>query len=382
MSDFRAAPAGRFALQPWRIYLLPLSALIGIGLFRVFSRAHDAQTAAIPAAAWASIQLEPVQITPTGYNMHLTDSSRWRHSHEFGPPSAAAESRTRAVVAITATMMVVEIGAGLIFHSMALLADGWHMGTHVAAFLIAALAYYFSRRHAADPHYSFGTGKIGVLGGFASAVVLSLVALLMAGESVRRLFAPQPIHYREAIGIASLALLINLICAFLLKEGHPHAHAHGHAQGDSHSRHRDLNLRAAYVHVLADSFTTFTAICALLAGKCFGWSWLDPVVGFAGSLVVVSWAWTLLRDTSGILLDRTPDSTDLREEIHRAIESDGDSLIADLHIWQIGAGIYAAIVSIVAHEPKSSAAYREMLRQHEELVHVTIETQLCGDHSM
>lgn len=313
--------------------------------------------------------------------MHLTDSSVWRHSHAFGTHSSAAENRTRIVVSITATMMVVEITAGLIFHSMALLADGWHMGTHVAAFLIAAVAYYFSRRHAADPHYSFGTGKIGVLGGFASAVVLSMVAFLMAGESVRRLFVPQPIHYNEAIGIACVALLVNLVCAFLLKGGHHHhghGHEHHHDHGHSH-HHRDLNLRAAYLHVLADSLATFMAICALLAAKFFGWSWLDPVVGIVGSAVIFSWAYSLLRDTSGILLDRTPDSTDLREEIHRAIESDGDSLITDLHIWQIGAGIFAAIVSVVAHHPKPAAAYREMLRQHEELVHITIETYLCEE---
>jgi cation diffusion facilitator family transporter len=289
--------------------------------------------------------------------------------------SAVAERRTRIVIGITVTMMIVEIITGMAFHSMALLADGWHMSTHVTAFLIAALAYHFSRRHASDPRYSFGTGKMGVLGGFASAVVLSVVAFLMAGESVRRLFVPLPIHFDEAIGIACVGLVVNLVCALLLKEDHPH---HSHEPSHAH-HHRDLNRRAAYLHVLADTFTTFTAICALLAGKFFGWSWLDPVVGVVGSAVVFSWAYSLLRDTSGILLDRTPESTDLLEEIRRAIESDGDSLITDLHVWQVGAGVFAAIVAIVAHQPKSTEAYRRLLKEHEELVHVTIETHLCPE---
>jgi cation diffusion facilitator family transporter len=306
--------------------------------------------------------------------MHRTDSGRWRHSHGFCLDSAVAERRTHIVIGITATMMIVEIVTGIVFHSMALLADGWHMSTHVTAFLIAALAYHFTRRHSADPHYSFGTGKMGVLGGFASAVVLSVVAFLMAGESVRRLFVPMPIRFDEAIGIACAGLVVNLVCALLLKEDHHHSDEHGHVH-----HHRDLNRRAAYLHVLADTFTTFTAICALLAGKFFGWSWLDPVVGVVGSAVVFSWAYSLLRATSGILLDRTPESTDLREEIRRAIESDGDSLVTDLHVWQVGAGVFAAIVSIVAHQPRSADAYRQSLKEHQELVHVTIETHLCPE---
>jgi cation diffusion facilitator family transporter len=309
--------------------------------------------------------------------VHRTDPARWGHSHQFCLDSAIAERRTRLVIGITATMMVVEIIAGLAFHSMALLADGWHMSTHVTAFVIAALAYHFSRRHSADPRYSFGTGKMGVLGGFASAVVLSVVAFLMAGESVRRLFVPLPIHFNEAIAIACVGLVVNLVCALLLKEDH--RHSHGHSHGPAHHHHQDLNRRAAYVHVLADSFTTFTAICALLAGKFFGWSWLDPVVGIVGSGVVFSWAYTLLRATSGILLDRTPESTDLREEIRRAIESDGDSLITDLHVWQVGAGVFAAIVVVVAHQPKSAEAYQQLLKEHEELAHVTVEVHVCPE---
>jgi cation diffusion facilitator family transporter len=315
--------------------------------------------------------------------MHRTDPSRWRHRHNFAPDSSIAERRTRVVVGITAAMMVVEIVGGLVFHSMAVLADGWHMGTHVSAFLIAAVAYRLTRRHAGDPRYSFGTGKIGVLGGFASAVVLAVVAFLMAGESVHRFVTPLPIRFTEAIAIAGVALVVNLVCALLLGTGHVHEHGHGHEHGHdhhAHDRHADFNLRAAYLHVLADAFTTLAAILALLAGKFFGWSWLDPLVGLVGSGVVFSWAYSLLRATSGILLDRTPESSDLPVVIRQSLESDGDALVTDLHVWQVGAGAFAAIVCIVAHNPKPVEVYRAMLREHEELVHVTIEVQTCpGD---
>jgi cation diffusion facilitator family transporter len=308
--------------------------------------------------------------------MHRIDHSRFRHSHDFALDSSTAERRTRIVIAITAAMMVLEIAVGIASNSMALLADGWHMGTHVTAFLITALAYYFSRRHAANPLHSFGTAKIGVLGGFASAVVLAVIALLMAGESVHRFFAPLSIHFNEAIGIAVLGLIVNLTCARVLTHEHDHGHAHSHA---GHDHHQDLNLRAAYLHVLADAFTSLTAISALVAGKFFAWTWLDPAVGILGSGVVMSWAYSLIRDTSGILLDRTPATSDLPDEIRKAVESDGDSIVTDLHVWQVGVGKFAAIISIVAHEPKTSDQYRELLREHEELVHVTIETQHCRE---
>ena len=201
--------------------------------------------------------------------MHRSDHSRFRHSHDFALDSSSAERRTRIVIAITAAMMVLEIGAGIAFNSMALLADGWHMATHVIAFLITAIAYYLSRRHAANPLHSFGTAKVGVLGGFASAVVLCVIALLMAGESVHRFFQPLPIHFNEAIGIAVLGLIVNLTCALVLT--HEQDHVHSHQPQDRH-HHRDLNLRAAYLHVLADAFTSVTAITALLAGKFFAWS--------------------------------------------------------------------------------------------------------------
>ena len=304
--------------------------------------------------------------------MHRADHSQFRHSHNFVHDFARGERRTRIVIAITGTMMVLEITVGLLSHSMALLADGWHMSTHVTAFLITAAAYYFTKRRASDLRFSFGTGKIGVLGGFASAVVLSVVALLMAGESVHRIFVPLSIHFNEAIGIACLGLVANLGCAILLKDDHTHSREHRH-------HHHDLNLRAAYLHVLADAFTSMLAIVVLTSGKFFGWTWLDPVVGIVGSAVVFSWAYILLRDTSGILLDHTPASSDLPAEIRKAIESDGDSVVTDLHVWQVGAGKFAAIVSLVAHEPKSCESYRSRLRGHEELVHVTIETHTCSE---
>jgi cation diffusion facilitator family transporter len=317
--------------------------------------------------------------TSTKFTMERSDHSLFRHTHNFVPDFSGAERRTRIVIGITAVMMVLEITMGLISHSMALLADGWHMSTHVIAFLITAMAYYLSRKHSSNAQFTFGTGKIGVLGGFSSAVVLAMIALLMAGESAHRLFVPLTIHFNEAIGVASLGLLVNLSCALLLKDtSHHHHHHDGHSHAADH-RH-DLNLRAAYIHVLADAFTSVLAIIALTGGKFAGWSWLDPIMGIVGSGVVFSWAYTLIRDTSGILLDRTPLSSDLPDEIRRAVESDGDSLITDLHVWQVGTGKFAAIISIVAHRPKSSDEYRELLREHEELVHLTIETQHCREH--
>jgi cation diffusion facilitator family transporter len=311
------------------------------------------------------------------------DISRWQHSHEYAVDSSMAERRTRIVIGITATMMVVEIAAGIAFGSMALLADGWHMSTHVAAFLITAMAYHFTRRHRKNPRYSFGTGKMGVLGGFASAVVLAVIALLMAGESVHRFFAPQAIQFDQAIGVAAIGLVVNLVCAWLLKDAHHHHHHPGHTHASDHGHHHehghhDLNLRSAYIHVLADALTSVTAIVALTAGKFLGWAWMDPMMGIVGSAVVSVWAYGLVRDTGGILLDRTPEHSDLPVEIRRAVESDGDARISDLHIWQLAPGSYAAIVSIVAQTPKPADTYRDLLREHEELVHVTVEVRGAG----
>jgi cation diffusion facilitator family transporter len=305
--------------------------------------------------------------------------------HDYSPDRGTAERNTRRVIALTAVMMTVEIIAGWKFHSMALLADGWHMGTHVAAFLIAAFAYAMARRHKGDRSFSFGTGKIDVLGGYTSAVILGIVALFMAVESLQRLFEPLQIHYNESIGIGLVGLCVNVASALLLKHGHGHGHSHSHGHGHDHHGHddqgtetEDLNFKAAYVHVIADAVTSILAISALLAGKYMGWVWMDPIMGIVGSAVVAQWSWGLLRDTSSILLDRTPE-TDLGDEIRRAVEADDGASIADLHVWPVGVGQFSAVVSIVAKEPRTPEYYRRIFSEHEELRHVTIEICRADD---
>jgi cation diffusion facilitator family transporter len=274
---------------------------------------------------------------------------------------------------------------------MALLADGWHMGTHVAAFLIAAIAYAMARRHRGDRSFTFGTGKIDVLGGYTSAVILGIVALLMVAESVMRLFEPIGINYNEAIGIGLIGLCVNVASALLLKHDHGHGHSHGHHHHHGHDHHHehehehehrhdhglgaggeDLNLKAAYIHVIADAVTSILAISALVAGKYLGWVWMDPIMGIVGSAVVAQWAWGLLSDTSSILLDRTPE-TDLTTELRRAVEADEGAKVTDLHIWQVGVGQFSAVVCIEAKEPRTPEYYRKIFSEHEELRHVTIE---------
>jgi cation diffusion facilitator family transporter len=309
--------------------------------------------------------------------MHTTDISAWKHEHNFTDDTSSAEKRTRRVVVLTAAMMLIEIVAGYFFRSMALLADGWHMGTHVAAFALAAVAYAYGRRHAKDARFTFGTGKVGVLGAFTSAVVLSIIALLIAADSIHRLLVPQTIHFREAIIIAIVGLIVNLLSAFMLKDNHHHHH-HGHDHSHAHTHH-DLNLKAAYIHVLADTFTALGAVFALTAGYFLHWVWLDPAMGLVGTVVILSWAWTLLRDSGSILLDHVPASSDLPVVIREGIESDGDSKISDLHIWQVGTGKFAAIIGVVAHHPRTPDEYRAALKIHEELVHVTVEVHTCDE---
>lgn len=300
--------------------------------------------------------------------------------HDYSPDRGTAERNTRRVIVLTAVMMAVEILAGWRFHSMALLADGWHMGTHVAAFLIAAIAYAMARRHKGDRSFSFGTGKIDVLGGYTSAVILGIVALFMAAESLQRLFEPLQIRYNETIGIGLIGLCVNVTSALLLKHGHGHGHSHGHDHhhhGHDHGE-TDLNFKAAYVHVIADAVTSILAISALLAGKYLGLAWLDPVMGIVGSAVVAQWSWGLLRDTSAILLDRTPE-TDLGDEIRKAVEADAGTTVSDLHVWPVGVGQFSAVVSIMAKEPKTPEYYRKIFGEHEELRHVTIE--ICRENA-
>src|SRR5207302_2568433 len=239
----------------------------------------------------------------------------------------------------------------------------WHMATHVAAFAIAVGAYWFARRHFNNERFTFGTGKIGVLGGYTSAIVLGGIALIMAGESVLRLFSPLAIAFNQAIPIACLGLAVNVTSALLLKQ---HDHDSHHYDHGGHSHSHDLNLRAAYLHVLADAMTSVFAIIALTCGKFFGWIWLDPVMGIVGSGVIAQWAYALVRDTNVILLDREPAASDLSAEIRKTIESDDETRICDLHIWQVGVNQFAAIISVVTHNLRAPQFYKDLLREHTE----------------
>lgn len=308
--------------------------------------------------------------------MHTRNVSRLTHQHVFNEGNPAAERGTRAVMWITAAMMVVEIAAGWWFNSMALLADGWHMSSHAFAIGISAFAYAAARRYADDPCFAFGTWKIEILGGFASAIFLLGVAAMMVFSSVERLYSPQPIHYQEAIVVAVVGLLVNVVCAVILGKAHDHPH-HGHeAHGHHHGRHHDLNLRSAYLHVIADAATSVLAIVALAGGLFYGWSWLDPLMGIVGAVLVALWAKGLLFDTGKVLLDREMDHP-VVDEIREVIELPGDvdaTKIVDLHVWRVGAGSYACAISIVTQNAALTAEQvREQLRQHEEIVHSTIE---------
>lgn len=300
--------------------------------------------------------------------MHIANLDQWRHDHYFHVEGEHSERNTRRVIALTLAMMIIEIGAGMTFGSMALLADGWHMGTHAAALGVTAFAYAYARRHKDNPLYSFGTGKVGVLGGFASAVALAVVALVMALESIQRFFAPVEIHFNEAIGVAVVGLLVNVISAFMLHAGHDHH------ESDAH-HHHDHNLRAAYLHVMADALTSLLAIFALLVGKMFGWVWMDPIMGLVGAALITRWSWGLMRDTSGVLLDSADDRR--VAAIKRMIEADADNRVTDLHLWQVGANRYAAIVSIVTHFPKSPEHYKGLLQDIHGLEHISIEINHC-----
>lgn len=295
------------------------------------------------------------------------------HDHVFlGERHDENARRTLWVVGLTSLMMVGEIAAGIIFNSMALLADGFHMATHAGALAVAAAAYAYARRHAADRRFTFGTGKVGDLSGFASALILVMVALAIAVESVGRLFDPSPVAFGEATLVALLGLAVNVASVFLLSGGHGHGHDHHHhhEQGHRHA-HRDNNLRSAVAHVLADALTSVLAIAALVAGRYLGWVWLDPVMGIVGGFVIAVWAWNLLRDTSAVLLDTS--DPHLEAEVREQVEGPGDARITDLHIWRIGPGAHAAIVSVAG--AVDGATIRGRLVPVHELAHVTIETR-------
>jgi len=318
--------------------------------------------------------------------MHSTNLSRWKHEHRFGADNPFGKQRAYVVTVLTAIMMVAEITAGQFFHSMALFADGWHMGTHVVALGITSFAYFYSARHHEDTRFSFGTGKVGFLGGYTSAVLLLVVAAYMMFECVTRLIFPVRIFFNEALIVASIGLTFNLFSAWMLGGEHSHDHAHGHAHdhghdhGPHHAGKQDLNLRAAYLHVLADAFTSLLAIAALTLGKFFGWSWLDPIIGIVGSLVVAQWAVGLIRTTSRILLDREMDAG-VVGEIYEAIEQDGDAKVADLHLVRVGNSHYAVVLTVVADHPRNPDYYKVQIRIHEELAHISVEVHTCPDHA-
>jgi cation diffusion facilitator family transporter len=302
---------------------------------------------------------------------------RWTHDHVFlGHRHARNERRTWFVVGITAVMMVGEIAAGSYFGSMALLADGWHMATHAAALGIAAAAYLFARRQARSSRFAFGTGKFGDLAAFSSAILLAMIALQVAYESAIRLVHPVAIAYGEAILVAVLGLGVNLVSAWLLRDTHDHDH-HGHSHGAHH--HRDNNLRAAYVHVLADAATSILAILALLAATALQWVWADPAVGIVGSLVIASWAYGLIRDSGAVLLDVSADKS-IETIIRDRLETKGDR-VTDLHLWQVGPGHRAAVISIISDNPLPPATYKRRLKGLRGLSHVTVEVEMCADPS-
>ncbi len=318
--------------------------------------------------------------------MHTENLSHWMHDHVFDVGSDVAERSTRIVMWITAAMMVVEITAGWWFNSMALLADGWHMSSHAVAIGLSTLAYSTARRYSKDPRFAFGTWKIEVLGGFASAIFLLGVAVMMLVGSTERIVSPQPIRYQEAIVIAVLGLVVNIVCAAILGKAHHHDHGHTHSHGGAHhhdhGHHHDLNLKSAYLHVIADAATSVLAVVALAGGWIYGWSWLDPVMGIVGAALVAVWAKGLIVETGKVLLDREMDHP-VVDEIREVVETGadgGDTRITDLHVWRVGKKVYSCAMTVVTHDPALTAdVVRERLSVHEEIVHSTIEIHHCSD---
>jgi cation diffusion facilitator family transporter len=323
--------------------------------------------------------------------MHAESLDPWRHEHVFlGPHHQRNERRSWGVVALCGTMMSAEIVGGWLWGSMALVADGLHMSTHAGALVIAASAYAYARRHASDERFAFGTGKLGDLAAFSSAIVLAMIALLIGYESLGRLFQPVPIAFDQAIPLATLGLAVNLVSAWLLHEerpdgasaGHRHPHGHEHAHHDHHhphDHHADHNLRAAYVHVMADAAVSVLAVIGLTAGRVLGWVWLDPAMGLIGMAVILNWSWSLVRVSGAVLLAVRPEG--IARAIVDRLEAGRADRIADLHLWRIGPGHHAAVVSIVCDRPEPPAAYKARLADIAGLSHVTIEVLACpGEH--
>lgn len=308
--------------------------------------------------------------------MHTHSLQHWQHGHRFlGQRHDENEYRTWLVVGLTAVTMVAEIVGGSLFGSMALVADGWHMATHAGALAIAALAYRFARRFAEDERFVFGTGKLGDLAGYTSALILAMVALLIGYESVQRLLQPVAISFDAAIAIAGVGLAVNMLSAWLLRETHEHAE-HTHApDGHHHHHHRDHNLSAAYLHVLADALTSILAIVALLAGRFYGWVWLDPVMGLVGAVVIAIWSIGLLRTSAGVLLDTVPDVA-LKARVQQALE-EGSDRVSDLHLWRLAPGHFGVVAAIVSDAPQAPDVYKQRLVGLPGLSHVTVEVHAC-----
>ena len=305
--------------------------------------------------------------------LNEADLAELEHDHVFlGSSHDENACRTLWVVALTAAMMVGEIVAGYLTGSMALLADGFHMATHAGALSVAAAAYAYAKRHAASGRFSFGTGKVGDLAGFASALVLGLIALGIGAESVMRLFQPIKVAFGTATWIAFVGLAVNIASAMLLgghSHGHQHDHGHDHHHHDhGHAKSRDNNLRSAYVHVIADALTSVLAIAALLSGRYLGWIWMDPVMGMVGAVVIARWSWTLMRDTAAVLLDTADDH--VADEVRELVEAPGDAKITDLHVWRVGPEAHAAIVEVCGRV--STATLRDRLKPVHEIAHLTV----------
>ena len=308
--------------------------------------------------------------------MNSDDLSDWTHDHAFDSNSEVAERSTRLVMWITVVTMFVEILAGWAFNSMSLLADGWHMSSHALAIGLSAMAYAAARTYANDPRFAFGTWKIEILAGFASALFLLGVALAMVIGSLERLISPQAIQFEEAIIVGVLGLAVNLVCAYILGQAH---HEHGHGPGHAHSahehhpHHHDLNLKSAYFHVVADAFTSVLAIVALVGGWLYGWAWLDPVMGIVGAVLVALWAKSLLLETAKVLLDREMDHP-VVQEIKDAVQADGQTRVTDLHVWRVGKKVYSCALTAVTQDAQLTPnTLRERLAVHEEIIHSTIE---------
>jgi cation diffusion facilitator family transporter len=309
--------------------------------------------------------------------MHTHTLDDWRHDHVFlGSKHDENERRTWLVVGLTALMMVVEIAGGSIYGSMALVADGWHMSTHAGALAIAAMAYRFARRHARDERFAFGTGKVGELAGFSSALILAIIALLIGYESSLRLFNPIAIRFDQAIAIAVVGLAVNLGSAWLLGEEHEHQYKHDDDAHGHHAHHHDHNMRSAYLHVVADALTSVLAITALVTGRLYGWVWLDPVMGIVGALVIAHWSLSLLRASGAVLLDAVPDAQ-FAMDIRKRLEV-GSDRVTDLHFWRLGPGHNALIASIVSDTPRSPETYKARLAGiSADLSHLTVEVHAC-----